>query len=131
VSTLGLLVSIVGGLFGLLVTTAAVVAFLRANLAKTTIETQRTTIVAFETRIAQVEGDNKRCTERIAALEAENATLRSIVSGVDELKRMRVELTNHKDEVKNTHDQILTGIYAMHDLMIELLKRHVVPPEKS
>lgn len=127
-STLALLVTIVGGLFGLLVTTAAVVAFLRANLAKTTIETQRTSIVAFETRISQLEADNTRSTERIAALEAENATLRSIVSGVDELKRMRVELVAHKDEVKGTHDQILTGIYAMHDLMIELLKRHV-PPE--
>lgn len=127
-STFALLLTTLGGIVVLLATAAAVVAFLRVNLAKTTIETQRDSIIAFETRVAQLESDNTRHAARLASVEAENAMLRSIVTGVDELKILRAEITNHQDEVKRTHDQILTGLYAMHDLMIEFLKRAPLRP---
>jgi hypothetical protein len=128
VTAVGLTVSVLGGIVLLLAAVAAVVAFLRANLAKTTIDTQRDTIVAFENRMAQLEADNNRLVTRVSAVEAENKMLRTIVTGVDELKQLRKEMAANLDKTSRVHDQMLTGIYSMHDLMLELLKRHVAPP---
>jgi molecular chaperone GrpE (heat shock protein) len=111
------------GVFALVAVVASVVAYLRANLAKTTIETLEASNRAFSERVTQLEAENSRVAEKLAALEAENATLRSIVTGVDQLKRMSQDMAAYRAELGRDHQQILTTVAGAHDLLLELLKR--------
>lgn len=120
---LGTALNVLAALFVLAAAVASVVAVLRANLAKATIDVLQQSNEAFTTRVDQLEQENTRFLARMTALEAENATLRSIVTGVDELKRLRADFEAHREIVKVNHDRILTGMYAVHDLMTEDLKR--------
>lgn len=92
---------IVGVVVGVLGSIAFVVAFLRSNLAQSTIKLQSEQITAQSQRIASLEGDVKRAAdqlvqqsvehgvrvktleERIAALEASIKTLESLKTGAD------------------------------------------------
>jgi hypothetical protein len=123
VTSLGNAVGVILGLLTLIAAATSVVAVLRANLAKATIEVLKDSNDAFETRVDQLEAENDRFLARMTALETENASLRSLVTGVDEIKRFRTEFDAHRSAVKDNHDRILTGMYAVHDLMMEELKR--------
>jgi molecular chaperone GrpE (heat shock protein) len=111
------------GVAALVAIVASVVAYLRANLAKTTIETLEASNRAFSERVTQLESENGRVLERMAALEAENHTLRSIVTGVDQLKRLAQDMAGYHEGLSRENQQIITVAAGVHDLVVELLKR--------
>lgn len=104
--------TVLGVLAGLLVAAASVVAFFRANLAKSTIDTLRDSNLALTARVVELEAEDARKTTKLAHLEQEAADLRSYVSGTEAVARLEVQLAEHRTDVVARLDRIAAAVGA-------------------
>lgn len=95
----GNLLGVLGGLLGLVLVVATVVAYFRASLAKATIETLKDSNSALTDRVAILEAEQERQKVRTESLERENATLREAVSGKADVAEILALITHHHNEV--------------------------------
>jgi len=114
---------IVLGLITLIAALGLLAAFFRVNLASSTIALLKENNEALSARVGILEQADQRKTVEIDTLKAENTMLRNVVTGVDALKRLDSNITDQNALRRTEHEQILSAVTSVHDLMFELLKR--------
>jgi cell division protein FtsB len=104
--------TILGVVAGLLVAAASVVAFFRANLAKSTIDTLRDSNAALTGRVAELEAENGRQATKLEHLEQEAADLRTYVSGTEAIARLEQQFADHRADMVGRLDGIAAAVGA-------------------
>lgn len=117
---------------------ASLVAMAKANFAKTTIATQKDSNEALKERVQILESEVVRLETqdslregRIRALETENATLRTYVSGTEAIKELALTLAASDRVRAGEHHDILAAIQLIptvvtssHTEVMALLRSH-------
>ena len=95
----GSVISIILGVIAIVSAAAAIAAVLKSNLVKSTIEQQEKLIKALTDRVDFLETEDRRRSaeligykSKIEALEVENQTLQTYVSGTDAIRNLAVSL---------------------------------------
>lgn len=129
-----LIAIVVAALAGL----ASLVAIAKANFAKTTIVTLKENNSALSDRVELLEGENARREQenaqqrlRIAALEHENDTLKTYVSGTEAIRELALSLAASDRTRASEHDDILAAVQLVptvvtsgHTEVMALLRSH-------
>lgn len=123
------LLSVVLGVLTLVSVVASAVAVARATLAKTTIDTLRSSNDALVERVGLLEADNVRQATRLAALTAENLALQTYVNGTDAVKDLGATLALSDHARQTEHHDILAAVQmlpmivtANHDEVMSLIR---------
>lgn len=112
-STIGVVLTGLGVLAGLLVIAAAAVAYFRASYARATIETLRDSNNALTGRVTELEASEARLIVRCDAQEQELRNLRTYVSGTEAVHALELkvdayhgELLDHRRELIGRLDRL-------------------------
>ena len=133
----GSVISIILGVVALVAAAAAVAAVFKANLVKSTIEQQEKLIKALGDRVGFLETEDVRRNAelttwkaKVDALQVENQTLQTYVSGTDAIRALAACLAeNDKARQAEHHDitdlilAIPTILTAHHDLIVEMIRK--------
>lgn len=90
---------ILGGVFGVVLVVATVVAYFRASLARATIDTLKESNAALTERVAMLEQEQGRTKLEMESLKRENDVLREAVSGKADVAEILALITHHHQEV--------------------------------
>lgn len=122
--------AVIGGLLVVLTAVGALLAYLKANFAKSTIDVLNQNNTALEQRVEILEGDVLRLTADNTALRQENATLRTVVSAGEAITLLTAELRREAEERKHEHwdlGDLVTALQAAHSMehreILEALRR--------
>lgn len=85
-------ISVILGIFAVVSLVTSLVAFARAGLAKSTIETLQQSNAALSERVDLLEAENARDKADLLRLEAENEVLKGIVGASDAIERLGVTI---------------------------------------
>ena len=96
---------------------ATIVAFFRVNLAKTQIDLLKSEndIIRDKTSRLETEVATERAEKDV--LKQEIATLRSIVTGKEQLNHLQKQLDAHDKRVDERHRTMMDALHDMHDLV--------------
>lgn len=98
-NTLGVWLAVLGSILGIVLVVATIVAYFRTSLAKATIDTLKESNGALQEQATILKGEFAGVKARVEALERENNTLRSALSGRADASKILDRIQAHHDEV--------------------------------
>ena len=130
-------VSIILGVAALVAAAAAIAAVFKANLVKSTIEQQEKLIKALGDRVGFLETEDVRRNAelttwkaKVDALQVENQTLQTYVSGTDAIRALAISLAANDKARQAEHHDITDLILAIptimtghHEVVMDLIRR--------
>lgn len=105
--TLSLALTVLGGLLGLVIAVASLVAYFKASYARATIETLRDSNNALTGRVAELEASEARLMIRCDALEREAVNLRGYVSGTEAVRALEAKVDAYHGELQEHRRELI------------------------
>lgn len=125
-------IQLILGVIGIVTLVASALAVARASLAKSTIEVLKENNAALGERVDLLEEDKLKQSVRITALETENASLRTLASGKEEIQTLSRQYAEASRSRQLEHADILamlqvsqTVIQSQHEEVLILIKQSV------
>lgn len=129
-SSLSPVIGFFGAILALVGIVGAAFAYFKAAYARGTIETLKDSNAALIEKVDILEGASVECTTRLQAVEAENATLRTVVSGSDAIHTLARQIADQHAEVMARVTEVFETI-AAHVAITEHAITHRAPAKKT